>query len=66
MTPSNSLLAAPPTIAILLAKLQRAVDEERRENSLHRSGCRSDCQEHFRAHLLADIPEDGKRVIKWC
>jgi hypothetical protein len=65
MTPNNPLLAAPPTIAILLAKLQRAVDEERRQNSVHRSGCQSDCREHFPAHLLADIPEDGTRVTKW-
>jgi hypothetical protein len=66
MTPNISILALPPTIAVLLAKLQRAIDEERRENSVHRSGCQSDCREHFPMQLLASIPEDLTPVIKRC
>jgi hypothetical protein len=56
MTPSKSLSDEPPTFATLLANLQRAVDQERNENSVHRSGCEADCQEHFPTQLLASIP----------
>jgi hypothetical protein len=65
MSPYDSLLTEPPTIAILLAKLQRSIDQERRENSLQRLGCQSDCQEHgFAVQLLTVIPQSATRELE--
>jgi hypothetical protein len=46
MTPNNFLLTKPRTIAVFLSKLQRALYQERNENTMSRSGCWPDCQEH--------------------
>jgi hypothetical protein len=65
MTPNKFPLNESPTIAVLLAKLQRALDEERRDNTALRLRCAPDCREHFPAQLLADFTESVTRVENW-
>jgi hypothetical protein len=57
MAPSKELpKEEATTLATSLDDFQRAVDQERNENNVHRSGCEADCQEHFPTQLLASIP----------
>jgi len=65
MTPNHPLQIEPSTLAVQFAKLQSAVDEERRENSVHRLDCRSDCKEHFPMRLLASFTQSVTRVESW-
>jgi hypothetical protein len=65
MTPDKSILDHPPTVAILLAKLQRAIDQERSENAVHRSVCQLDCREHVPQELLAGFTQNVTRVESW-
>jgi hypothetical protein len=65
MTPNESLSKEPLAVSALLAELQRTLDEERRDNMVHRLGCASDCREHFPMRLLASFTESVTRVESW-
>jgi hypothetical protein len=56
MTPNKELPEEPTNLETSQTNLQRAVDQELNENTVHRSGCEADCQEHFPTQLLASIP----------
>jgi hypothetical protein len=60
MAPNKELPEEPTTLATL-TDFQRAKDQERNENTVHRSGCEANCQEHFPTLLLASIP----LVVHW-
>jgi hypothetical protein len=65
MTPKKEVPEEPTAAPALLAELQRALDEERRDNVVHRSGCAADCREHFPVQLLASFTESVTRVESW-
>jgi hypothetical protein len=65
MTPNSELPEEPTAVSALLAELQRTLDEEHRDNVVHRSGCAPDCREHFPMRLLASFTESVTRVESW-
>jgi len=65
MTPNKLLSAEPLAVSVLLAEFQGTLDEERRDNIVHRLGCASDCREHFPMRLLASFTESVTRVESW-
>jgi hypothetical protein len=65
MTPNKSLSEEPPNHFSPLAGLQHTLDEERRDNIVHRLGCASDCREHFPMRLLTSFTERATRVESW-
>jgi hypothetical protein len=65
MTPKKEFPEEPTAASALLAELQRTLNEERRDNIVHRSGCVADCREHFPIQLLASFTESVTRVESW-